>query len=104
MDPADLNDPATAEAFVRESIADLTETIAKFEAAAEQKIQGYRKRFPANSSLLLDLYHSVREELRETTADMRMRRNLLLGIIERVESTRRHHEPIRLGEPISTPE
>lgn len=100
MDPTELNDPAKAEAFVREAIDDLAEHIAELEAHAEKKIQGYREEFPDNPTLLLELSLSVQEELHERTEPLKLRREGLVEIIERAETIRKQIEEIKLIVPL----
>ncbi|CAA2140511.1 hypothetical protein [Hyphomicrobium sp. ghe19] len=88
MDAADLNDPAKAEAFVRESIADLAEQIARWEAYAHEKIQEYRERIPHHPETLAKLTRSVMDELREQIEPLRQHREALIETIVRVEATR----------------
>lgn len=102
MNPADLNDPATAEAFVRETIDMLAGQIAEIESDAEKKIQGYRERFADHPSLLLELTLSVQEEKRLRTEPMKQHRNRLLEVIERVEAITRDSEQVILGGPLGS--
>jgi hypothetical protein len=85
MDPTELNDPAKAEAFVRESIADLADHIARLEAFAEKKIQEYRARVPNDPSVLLKITRSIQEELHARTEPLRQHRERLVEIVNRVD-------------------
>lgn len=88
MNPSDLNDPAKAEAFVREAIDDLAAQIARLETAAYEKIQKYRERMPDHPEALAKLTHSVQEELHWQTEPLRKHRDALVQAIVRVEATR----------------
>lgn len=77
MDPTDLNDPAKAEAFLRETIAGLTEDIAKIEAGTAQEIREFEDRYGDDPDAVrkytlrarhrcvrqLDVLHQHREQL-----------------------------------------
>jgi hypothetical protein len=99
MDITELNDPAKAEAFLRETIDGLAETIARMEAFAEKKIQGYRESTPDHPELLLRLTRSVQEGLHAQTEPLRQYREGLVEILERAETIRKQIEEIKSTAP-----
>ncbi len=94
MDPTELNDPAMAEAFLREAIDDLAAHIARTEAYAEKKIQGYRESTPDNPELLLRLTSSVQEGLHAQTEPLRQHLAAMREVVERAETIRKQIEDI----------
>lgn len=87
-DLTELNDPTKAEAYLRETIDGLTETIARFEANAEKTIQRYRENTPGHPEFLAEVTRSVQEGLRASTEPLREYREKLVEIVKEAEAER----------------
>lgn len=91
IDPTDLDDPAKAEAFVRECLDDLNVLIARLEAEAEKEIQRCRERLerlPDNPSALLRLTRLVQDGLHWRTEPLKQRRDELVKLVAQADALR----------------
>lgn len=89
IDPADLNDPAKAEAFVREAIDDLAANIARLEAEADEQVRDYTSRHGDDFIAVSEYRRTVQLRLHLQTEPLRIHRENLVRTIARVEACRK---------------
>lgn len=80
-DPAELNDPAKANAFLRECLDADDGHIAELEAHARQEIQKYRERHPENPEAQRRYESKVMDDLSIVLEPIRERGNRLAEMI-----------------------
>lgn len=84
IDPADLNDPAKAEAFLRETIDDLTAQIKRLNDDAERQLCEYINRHGEDAEAVLKYTRVIERRQQLQVEPLRAHREALNKIIERV--------------------
>jgi hypothetical protein len=87
-DAAELNDPAKAEAYVREAVDNLAADIARLEAQTEKEIRAFSERRADDPEAVQRYTRKVREILRRQTEPMRQHREVMIGLIENIDTLR----------------
>jgi hypothetical protein len=98
INPADLDAPAKADAFLRECLDGMDRHTAEMEARAQQEIQKYRDRHPENPEAQRRYERKVMDDLRATLAPHKKNREELaetIALMDRLASVIAEAERIR---------
>lgn len=89
IDPADLNDPAKANAFLRETIEELTADIAQMKIDIAEQIRSFSERHADDPDAVSKFAHRMQKRCELQTGYMRQRRDELVRVIACVDACRK---------------
>jgi hypothetical protein len=88
MDPAELDDPAKAEAFLRESLEGLIAQIATMEADAEKRIREFSESHADDPEAISKHTRFVHDQLQHMTEPMKEHRDYLIEVVATADKLR----------------
>lgn len=88
INPADLNDPAKARAFLRKTIDDLTAEIGELRTSAQENMRRFIELNGDDHDAVLKFTRRVQHRLASYVAPMEAHRDDLIKIIEQADAIR----------------